>query len=79
MVDFPQIRLFARFCLPSQLAIALALLPTDAQSVRITALDRDVADLGRLLVPPGRLLRVLLWLVRMGELRFVPTIIEILE
>lgn len=61
------------------LAEELALLPTDAQSVRITALDRDVADLGRLLVPPGRLLRVLLWLVRMGELRFVPTIIEILE
>jgi len=57
----------------------LALLPADAQSVRIAQLDRDVASLGHLLVPPGRLLRFLLWLVRIGELRFVPTIIEILE
>jgi len=61
------------------LAEDLALLPADAQAVRIAALDRDVAALGRLLVPPGRLLRILLWLVRIGELRFVPTIIEILE
>jgi len=61
------------------LAEELALLPADAQTARIAALDRDVAHLGRLLVPPGRLLRVLLWLVRIGELRFVPTIIAILE
>jgi len=60
------------------LAEELVLLPPDAQRVRIAALDSHVADLGRLLLPPGWM-RVLLFLVRMGELRFVPTIIEILE
>ena len=61
------------------LAEELALLPAEAQSVRIVRLDQEVARLGSLLVPPGRLLRFFLLLVRIGELRFVPTIIEILE
>ncbi|RLT45509.1 MAG: hypothetical protein DWI57_00485 [Chloroflexi bacterium] len=61
------------------LAEELALLPPDAQAGRIARLDQEIAVLGALLVPPGRLLRFFLLLVRIGELRFVPTIIEILE
>ncbi len=56
----------------------LALLGPDDQRARIADLDNDVTKLGQLILPTGWL-RIVLLLVRVGELRFVPTIIEILE
>ena len=57
----------------------LALLAPSARAQRIDHLDSSVAALSRLLLPSGRWIRLLLYLIRIGELRFVPTIIEILE
>lgn len=57
----------------------LALLAPSARAQCIDQLDSSVAALSRLLLPSGRWIRLLLYLIRIGELRFVPTIIEILE
>ncbi len=57
----------------------LALLAPVERAQRIDHLDSSVAALSRLLLPSGRWIRLLLYLIRIGELRFVPTIIEILE
>lgn len=54
------------------------LAPAD-RTQRVEYLDRSVTALSSLLLPSGRLIRLLLYLIRLGELRFVPTIIEILE
>ena len=61
------------------LAEELALLVPPDRENRIARLDENVAGLGNLLLPPGRWVRLLLYLVRIGELRFVRSIIEILE
>ena len=57
----------------------LALLAPSARAQRIDQMDSSVAVLSRLLLPSSRWVRLLLYLIRIGELRFVPTIIEILE
>lgn len=61
------------------LAEELALLGTDDRTRRIALLDRNVAGLGGVLLPPGGWITLLLGLIRVGELRYVRTIIEILE
>lgn len=57
----------------------LALLSPSQRAQRIDHLDSSVAAMSHLLLPSGRWIRLLLYLIRIGELRFVPTIIEILE
>lgn len=61
------------------LAEELALLGPEDRARRIALLDRNVAGLGAVLLPPGGWINLLLGLIRLGELRYVRTIIEILE
>jgi hypothetical protein len=54
-------------------------LSPEAQAVKKKILDQNVADIGNKIVYPGWVIRLLLFLVRIGEMRSVTRIIQILE
>jgi hypothetical protein len=57
----------------------LSNLSPEDQALKIRALDRRVAEIGRVILNPGYLILLFLFLVRIGELRSIRRIIQILE
>ncbi len=62
-----------------KVATQLHPLTSEQRTARIIALDRDIAKVGQLMLGPGLWLQLVLLLIRLGEMRSVKRIIEILE
>jgi len=54
-------------------------LSPEDQALKIGELDQKVAEIGKKILNPGYVIRLVLILIRMGEVRSVPRIIQILE
>ena len=57
----------------------ISVLPKQERASKIAELDRHIAEMGKMILNPGYFVRLILLLIRIGELRSVPGIIEILE
>ena len=57
----------------------LSLLSKKDRALKIAELDHKIAEIGRVIQNPGYIIRAVLFLIRIGELRSVHRIIEILE
>ena len=57
----------------------ISVLVNQERALKIAELDRHVSEIGKILWNPGYFIRLLLFFIRIGELRSVPSIIEILE
>lgn len=62
-----------------KVAESLSALSPEDRATKIKELDQAVVKLGRRIHNPGYLLRLVLLLIRLGEIRSVPRIIQILE
>ena len=62
-----------------EVAQELSVLAGEAKEKRIQELDEKVVKMGRQVLKPGFVIRLLLLLIRMGELRSVSKVIQILE
>jgi hypothetical protein len=57
----------------------VSVLPKQERALKIVELDRHVAEMGKMILNPGYFVGLVLFFIRIGELRSVPSIIEILE
>jgi hypothetical protein len=57
----------------------ISVLPKQKRALKIAELDHHVAEIGKMILNPGYIVRLVLFLIRIGELRSVPRIIEILQ
>jgi len=60
-------------------AQAISVSAKQERALKIAELDRHVAEIGKMILNPGYFVSLLLLLIRIAELRSVPSIIEILE
>lgn len=62
-----------------KVAESLSALSLEKRAAKIRELDQAVVKMGRKIQNPGYLLRLVLLLVRLGEIRSIPRIIQVLE
>jgi len=62
-----------------RVAEELSDLSPEEQALKIEELDRKVAEIGKKILNPGYVIRLVLFLIRIGEVRSVPRVIQILE